>query len=92
MQPSNVLTMLPPALRRAIYMVYGVLSLIATATLAAFTALPQYEVPAWLVAALAALGAVAAPVGVIAASNTQVPANPQTHADTNVQHAGAGNA
>jgi hypothetical protein len=74
MQPSNVLTMLPPSVRRAIYMVYGLLSLITTAAMAAFTALPQYEVPAWLVAALAVLGALAAPVSVVAASNTQVSA------------------
>jgi hypothetical protein len=73
MPPSNVLTMLPPSVRRAIYLVYGLLSLASTAAMAAFSALPQYEVPTWLVAALAVLGALAAPVGVIAASNTQVP-------------------
>ncbi len=75
MQPSSVLNMLPPSARRLIYMVYGLLSLASTAAMAAFTALPQYEVPAWLVAALAVLGALAAPVGVIAASNTAVPAD-----------------
>ena len=80
MPPSNVLSMLPPSVRRAIYMVYGLLSLVSTAAMAAFTALPQYEVPAWLVAALAALGALAAPVGVIAASNTEVPAASKTPA------------
>lgn len=75
MQPSSVLNMLPPSARRLIYMVCGLLSLASTAAMAAFTALPQYEVPAWLVAALAVLGALAAPVGVIAASNTAVPAD-----------------
>ena len=80
MPPSNVLTMLPPSVRRTIYMVYGLLSLASTAAMAAFTALPQYEVPAWLVAALAVLGALAAPVGVIAASNTEVPAASATPA------------
>ncbi len=78
MQPSSVLNMLPPSARRLIYMVYGLLSLASTAAMAAFTALPQYEVPAWLVAALAVLGALAAPVGVIAASNTAVPADSTT--------------
>ena len=72
MQPSNVLTLLPSSVRRMIYMIYGLLSLVTTAAMAAFTALPQYDVPAWLVAALAVLGALAAPVGVIAASNTEV--------------------
>lgn len=78
MQPSSALNMLPPSARRLIYMVYGLLSLASTAAMAAFTALPQYEVPAWLVAALAVLGALAAPVGVIAASNTAVPADSTT--------------
>ena len=78
MQLSSVLNMLPPSARRLIYMVYGLLSLASTAAMAAFTALPQYEVPAWLVAALAVLGALAAPVGVIAASNTAVPADSTT--------------
>ena len=74
MQPPNVLALLPPSVRRMIYVVYGLLSLAATAAMAAFTALPQYDVPAWLVAALAVLGALAAPVGVVAASNTEVTA------------------
>lgn len=74
MQPSNVLSLLPSSVRRAIYLVYGLLSLVTTATMAAYTALPEYDVPVWLVAALAVLGALAAPVGAIAASHTQVPA------------------
>lgn len=74
MQPSNVLSLLPSSVRRAIYLVYGLLSLATTATMAAYTALPELDVPVWLVAALAVLGALAAPVGAIAASHTQVPA------------------
>lgn len=70
MQPPNPLILLPPSARRAIYAIYGLLSLASTATMAAYAALPQYEVPVWLVATLAVLGALAGPVGALAASNT----------------------
>ena len=70
MQPPNVLTLLPARARRVVYILFGVVSLLSTATMAAYTALPDRETPDWLVVALAVLGALAGPVGVLAASHT----------------------
>lgn len=70
MPNENVLTLLPVKVRRTIYVVYGILALIGSSATAAYAALPQYEVPAALTAGLAVLGVLAAPIGVLAASNT----------------------
>ena len=72
MTSQNVLTLLPPSARRIIYLMYGILALIGSAATAAYAALPQYEVPPALTAALAVLGVLAAPIGVLAASNTDL--------------------
>ena len=70
METKNVLTLLPPRARQAIYVVYGLAGLAGLATVAFYGALPGASVPAWLSAGLAALGALSAPIGVLAASNT----------------------
>jgi hypothetical protein len=70
MQPPNVLTLLPARARRVVYILFGLVSLLSTATMAAYTALPNREAPDWLVVTLAVLGALAGPIGVLAASNT----------------------
>lgn len=65
----NVLTMLPAAIRRAIYTVYGLLALIGTAVTAYYGALPNLTVPPWVSGGLAVLGALAAPISVLAVTN-----------------------
>jgi TRAP-type C4-dicarboxylate transport system permease small subunit len=72
---SNVLSLLPPRVRRAIYVVYGLLSLTGTALTAWFGAVPGVTTPYWLMGGLAVLGALAAPISVLAAVNVKS-ANP----------------
>ena len=67
----NPLTLLPARARQAIYIVYGLLALAGTGATAYYGALPGLTVPDWVVGGLAVLGALAAPISVLAASNTQ---------------------
>ena len=67
---SNPLTLLPAKARQAIYIVYGVLSLIAVGVTAYYGAIPSLTVPDQVTGGLAVLGALAAPIGVLAATNT----------------------
>lgn len=67
---SNPLILLPARARQAIYIVYGVLSLVAIGVTAYYTALPELAIPDPVVGSLAVLGALAGPFGVLAASNT----------------------
>ena len=77
-QPAdNVLTLLPAVVRRTIYLAYGLLSLAATALTAYFGAVPGLTVPHWLTGGLAMLGALAAPVSVLAAANIR-PSGPKS--------------
>jgi hypothetical protein len=68
---TNVLIQLPARLRRAIYICYGLLALAGTATTAYFGALPNVAAPEWVTGGLAALGALAAPISVLAATNVR---------------------
>lgn len=68
---ANVLAMFPPGVRRVIYAVYGLLALIGTAMTAYYGALPGLAVPDQLMGGMAALGALAAPMSVLAASNVK---------------------
>jgi len=62
---------LPPRLRAAIYLVVAVGGVLLSSVQAAFLALG--EQPAWLIAAWAAYGPLAAAFAVTAASNTTIP-------------------
>ncbi len=61
---------IPVQVRRGIYSVYAVVSLIGIGINAYYTALPYVQTPDWAVGGLAVLGALAGPVGLLAASNT----------------------
>ena len=61
---------IPVQVRRGIYSVYAVVSLIGIGINAYYTALPYVKTPDWAVGGLAVLGALAGPVGLLAASNT----------------------
>ena len=67
---SNPLTLLPPRARQAIYITYGALSLTGVGVTAYYGAIPALVVPDWVTGGLAVLGALAAPIGVLAATNT----------------------
>ncbi|GAA3617214.1 hypothetical protein [Microlunatus ginsengisoli] len=68
---GNVLTLLPAYWRRVIYIVYGLLALVGTAVSAYYGALPQLDIPYWVTGGLAVLGALAAPISVLAATNVK---------------------
>ena len=68
---TNPLTLLPAKARQVIYTVYGMLALAGTGATAYFAALPHLTMPDQLIGALAVLGALAAPIGVLAAVNVQ---------------------
>lgn len=70
---SNPLTLLPARARQAIYITYGVLSLIGVGVTAYYGAVPTLTVPDYVTGGLAVLGALAAPIGVLAATNTTTP-------------------
>lgn len=67
----NPLTLLPAKVRLAVYVIYGLCSLAGTAALAYYAAIPALAVPDWLTGAMAALGALAAPISVLAANNVR---------------------
>lgn len=67
----NPLTLLPARVRQAVYVGYGLLALAGTGAAAYYAALPALTVPDWLTGGLAVLGALAAPVSVLAATNVQ---------------------
>jgi hypothetical protein len=69
----NPLTLLPARVRLGVYVGYGCLSLTGSAALAYYAAIPALAVPDWLTGVMAALGALAAPIGVLAATNTRDP-------------------
>jgi hypothetical protein len=68
---GNVLSLLPPQWRRFIYITYGLLALVGTAISAYYGALPTLTVPDWVTGGLAVLGALAAPISVLAATNVR---------------------
>ncbi len=74
-QVTNVLVLLPAKARQAIYLAYGVVSILASVASAVYAGMPQYTVPEWLTAVLIALGVLATPIGMLAASNVK-PSNP----------------
>ena len=67
---TNPLTLLPAKARKAVYITYGALSLAGTGITAYYTALPNLTVPDPVIGGLAVLGALAAPIAVLAGSNT----------------------
>lgn len=69
MPTNTMLTQLPPRWRRRIYSTYGLLSLVGVGISAFYGAVPSLTVPDWVTGGLAVLGALAAPIGVLAASN-----------------------
>jgi hypothetical protein len=66
---TTALSFLPAPLRKGIYAGYGLLALAGTAATAYYGAVPSLTVPDWVTGGLAALGALAAPISVLAASN-----------------------
>ena len=73
--PANFLTLLPAKVRRGIYIGYGAVSMVGTGATAYYAALPNLTTPDWVIGGLAVLGALAAPVSVLAASNVQSKVN-----------------
>jgi hypothetical protein len=67
---DNPLTLLPAKARQAIYIGYGSLSLVGIGVTAYYGAIPTLTVPDAVTGGLAVLGALAAPIGVLAATNT----------------------
>lgn len=67
---ENPLTLLPAKARQAIYITYGVLALVGVGITAYYGAVPSLVTPDYVTGGLAVLGALAAPIGVLAASNT----------------------
>ena len=69
MTNTNPLVLLPAKARKAIYVGYGALSLVAVGVTAYYGAIPTLTVPDPVTGGLAVLGALAAPISVLAASN-----------------------
>lgn len=69
--PPNPLTLLPARVRQAVYICYGLASLVGVGLTAYYGALPDLTVPGWLTGGLAVLGALAAPISVLAATNVK---------------------
>ena len=67
----NPLTLLPAKVRLAIYVAYGCLAIAGIGAAAYYAALPALTVPDWLTGGLAVLGALAAPISILAAGNVQ---------------------
>lgn len=70
MSTSNPLTLLPAKVRQGIYVGYGILSLTGVGVTAYYGAVPALTIPDFVTGGLAVLGALAAPIGVLAATNT----------------------
>ena len=62
------LSLIPPKVRLAAYLVYGVAGLLVSSVAVYFTATSS-SVPAWVGGAAAVLGSLAAPFGAMAGSN-----------------------
>lgn len=63
--------MLPPRIRRWMYVVIALSSILLSAILVGFAS-SSYGVPEWLTIALAVVGSLAGPFGFLAANNTVV--------------------
>lgn len=61
---------LPVQVRRVIYAVYTLAAIAGIGISAFYKALPDVQAPNWVIGGLAALGALAAPVGMLAWNNT----------------------
>lgn len=67
---NDALTLIPARIRQVVYLGLTVVSLLLTAAGAVFAASP-YTTPWWVAGALAAVGILAAPFGVLAAANVK---------------------
>jgi hypothetical protein len=65
---GNVLTLLPAKARQVVYIAFGLLALVDSATLVGYGALAR-ELPDWLVVATAVITFLALPIGSLAAGN-----------------------
>lgn len=71
MIPDNPLATLPAIARRVIYGLYGLAALAGVGVTAYYAALPDLTAPDWVIGGLAVIGALAAPVSVLAYTNTR---------------------
>lgn len=70
MTDNTALTLLPAKVRQNVYVCLTLVSLLLTAGGALF-ALSPYEAPWWIGGALAGVGVLAAPFGILAANNVK---------------------
>lgn len=64
---------LPVAVRKTVYALYGVLGIVISAVQVAYAAVPGGTQPVWLTVTLAVVAFLAAPVTALAVSNTPSP-------------------